>query len=131
MKETSKTAFVPQLIISHGTMDLQFYKDAFGAIETKHITNDDGSIHVSEMFIDGAMFHFHEERYNGSSFSPDKHNGVTAIIGLMVADVDAIMAKAIAAGAKETSPAQSYDYGYRQGEIIDPLGHRWLIEMII
>jgi len=42
MKETSKTAFVPQLIISHGTMDLQFYKDAFGAIETKHITNDDG-----------------------------------------------------------------------------------------
>ena len=131
MKNIPKTAFVPQLIISHGTMDLEFYKNAFGAVETKHITNDDGSIHVSEMFIDGAMFHFHEESYNGKSFSPGKYNGVTTIIGLMVADVDAVMARAIAAGAKETSPAQSYDYGYRQGEVMDPLGHRWLIEMVI
>jgi PhnB protein len=73
MKEVPKTAFVLQLVISHGTMDLEFYKNAFGAIETKHITNDDGSIHVSEMFIDGAMFHFHEESYNGSTFSPGKH----------------------------------------------------------
>ena len=131
MKETSKTAFVPQLIISHGTMDLQFYKDAFGAIETKHITNDDGSIHVSEMFIDGAMFHFHEEAYDGTTFSPGKYNGVTTIIGLMVANVDAVMARAVAAGAKETSPAQSYDYGYRQGSVVDPFGHHWLIEMVI
>jgi PhnB protein len=131
MKEVPITAFVPQLVISHGTMDLEFYKNAFGAIETKHITNDDGSIHVSEMFIDGAMFHFHEESYNGSTFSPGKHNGITTIIGLMVADVDAVMARATAAGAKETSPAQSYDYGYRQGEVMDPLGHRWLIEMVI
>jgi PhnB protein len=131
MKDVLKTAFVPQLVISHGTTDLEFYKNAFGAIETKHITNDDGSIHVSEMFIDGAMFHFHEESYNGSSFSPGKYNDVTAIIGLMVADVDAVMARAIAAGAKETSPAQSYGYGYRQGEVMDPLGHRWLIEMVI
>ena len=131
MKDTPKTAFVPQLVISHGTMDLEFYKNAFGAIETKHITNDDGSIHVSEMFIDGAMFHFHEESYNGSTFSPGKYNGVTTIIGLMVADVDAVMARALAAGARETSPAQSYDYGYRQGEVMDPLGHRWLIEMVI
>ena len=131
MKGIPKTAFVPQLIISHGTMDLEFYKNAFGAIETKHLTNDDDSIHVSEMFIDGAMFHFHEEAYDSTTFSPGKYNGVTTIIGLMVADVDAVMARALAAGAKETSPAKSYDYGYRQGSIIDPLGHHWLIEMVI
>src|SRR5436190_12647132 len=131
MTEIPKTVFVPQLIISHGTMDLEFYKNAFGAIETMHITNDDGSIHVSEMLIDGAMFHFHEEAYDGSTFSPGKYNGVTAIIGLMVADVDTVMARALAAGAREISPAQSYDYGYRQGVVLDPLGHRWLIEMVI
>lgn len=131
MKPSSKTAFVPQLIIAHGTMNLDFYKNAFGAIETKHLTNDDGSIHVSEMFIDGAMFHFHEEAYDGKTFSPGKYNGVTTIIGLMVANVDSVMSRALAAGATETSPATSYDYGYRQGEIMDPFGHRWLIEMVI
>ncbi len=121
MNEMYKTTFVPQLVISHGTMDLEFYKKAFGAIETKLFTNEDGSIHVSEMLIDGAMFHFHEESRDGSTFSPEKHNGVTTTIGLMVEDVDAVMARAVAAGAREISPAKSYDYGYRQGLILDPI----------
>ncbi len=126
-----KTAFVPMLTISRGTMNLEFYQNAFGAVETKHLTNPDGSIHVSEMLIDGAMFHFHEESKDGTTFDPKKHNGVTTIIGLMVDDVDRVMAQALAAGAVESSPATSYDYGYRQGTIIDPLGHQWLIEMVI
>jgi PhnB protein len=75
-------------------MDLEFYKKAFGATETKHLTNEDGSIHVSEMFIDGAMFHFHEESANDTTFSSGRHNGVTTTIGLMVADVDKVMAMA-------------------------------------
>jgi len=131
MKEIIKTAFVPMLAIAHGTMELDFYKNAFNAIETKHIENDDGSIHVSEMFIFGAMIHFHEESYNGSTFSPDKHKGVTTTIGLMVADVDVIMTRAISFGAGLLSPAIDYDYGYRQGKIIDPLGHHWIIEKIL
>ncbi len=125
------TAFVPQLAISHGTTSLEFYKKAFAAVETKHIENEDGSIHVSEMFIDGAMVHFHEESYDGKTFSPDKYQGVTTSIGLMVADVDAVIARAIDAGAREISPATSYDYGYRQGTILDPLGHYWIIEAIL
>lgn len=39
------------------------------------------------------------------------------------------MNKAIEAGATVVSPAQSFDYGYRQAEIKDPFGHCWLIEM--
>jgi len=112
-------------------MDISFYEKAFGAVELRRWSNDDGSIHVAELEIDGALFHFHEEAYDGSTFSPGKYNGVTTITGLMVADVDTVMARALAAGAREISPAQSYDYGYRQGVVIDPLGHRWLIEMVI
>jgi PhnB protein len=53
------------------------------------------------------------------------------LIGLFVPDADAVMKKAVAAGASVLSPAQSYDYGYRQGEIIDPFGHVWMIEQKI
>jgi len=63
------------------------------------------------MFIEGAMFHFHEEATDGTSFSPGKYNGVTTIIGLMVADVDSVMVCALKSGAREISPAKSYDYG--------------------
>ncbi|HEX9510015.1 MAG TPA: VOC family protein [Puia sp.] len=131
MKEPVKTTFVPMLAISGGTMELSFYQRAFGAIELRRWSNEDGSIHVAELSIDGAMFHFHEEKPEAGIFNPERAGGVTTTIGLMVADVDTIMARALAAGARETSPAQDYDYGYRQGEIIDPLGHRWMIEAVI
>jgi len=77
------------------------------------------------------LFHLHEEVSRVNQFSPEKVNGTTVLIGLFVPDVDAVMNNAIAAGATILSPAQTYDYGYRQGEIQDPFGHHWMIEMKI
>ncbi|HMK24818.1 MAG TPA: VOC family protein [Chitinophagaceae bacterium] len=112
-------------------MDIDFYTKAFGAIELRRWTNDDGSIHVAELSINGALFHLHEETLASASFSPEKYNGTTVTIGLFVPDVDAFMSRAIDAGAKEISPAKDYEYGYRQGKIKDPFGHHWMIEMKI
>ena len=117
--------------INNGITNIDFYKNAFGATELRRWSNDDGSIHVAELDIDGAMFHLHEENPGKGLYSPTRHNGVSTTIGLMVDDVDSIMVNAIAAGATEISPAQDYDYGYRQGEIKDPFGHYWIIEKMI
>ena len=128
MNEINKTFFAPQLCIKSGIRDIDFYAKAFGAIELRRWTNDDDSLHVAELSFDGAMFHLHQESPESGFFDPQKHNGITTIIGLFVSDVDAIMNRAIAAGAVEINPAKDYDYGYRQGEIKDPFGHHWLIE---
>ena len=45
---------------------------------------------------------------------------------LTVADPDAVVAKAIAAGAKEIYPV-SEGHGWRVGRIVDPFGHHWEI----
>ena len=131
MNEISKPSFAPQLIIKSGVRDIDFYAKAFGAIELRRWTNDNGTVHVAELSIEGAMFHLHEETLTSGRFSPEKHNGTTTMIGLFVADADAFIKRAIEAGATEVSPAKDYDYGYRQGEIKDPFGHQWLIEMKI
>ena len=131
MMTDNKTFFAPQLVIKNGVHDLSFYTKAFGAVELRSFKNDDGSYHVAELAINGAIFHLHEEVARPGSFSPDKHNGTTTYIGVFVPDVHAVMKSAVAAGATETSPAQDYDYGYRQGEVRDPFGHVWLIEMSI
>jgi PhnB protein len=131
MSEINETRFAPQLYIKNGTTDISFYEKAFAAIELMKLTNNDGSIHVAELSINGAIFHLHEETLNTTQFNPKRHNGTTVLIGLFVPDVDAVMSQAIRAGAIVASPAQSYDYGYRQGEIIDPFGHVWMIEMKI
>ena len=122
------TSFAPQLYIHSGARDISFYTKAFGAIETMRLVNDDGTIHVAELSIDGNLFHLHEDNNKAGLFSPDKHKGTTTIVGLFVDDVDAIMKNAVAAGAMEISPAKDYEYGYRQGEIKDPFGHHWLIQ---
>jgi PhnB protein len=120
MKNQFKTTFAPMLYIPTGTIDIDFYKKAFGAILLRRFST-----------IDGAMFHLHEENYIKKAFSPLSCNGTTTNIGLTVDDVDKVMAQAIAAGAKEISPAQNYDYGFRQGDITDPFGHRWTIQKSI
>ena len=122
-----KPFFAPQLFFNNGVKDISFYAKAFGATENLCFRNDDGSIHVAELSINGTIFHLHEVT-KPYFFSPEKYNGTTAIIGLFVSDVDAVMNTAIEAGAIEVSPAKDYEYGYRQGEIKDPFGHLWLIQ---
>jgi PhnB protein len=128
MSNTIKPFFAPQLYIRNGVKDVEFYKKAFGAEELRRFSNVDGSIHVSELSIEGAIFHLHEVTRNPGMFSPEKHQGTTTLIGLFVNDVDLLVNRAIAEGATLISPAQDYDYGYRQAEIKDPFGHYWLIE---
>ena len=123
----TKPFFAPELYIQNGVQDLSFYQRAFGATENLCFRNDDGSIHVAEFSIDGAIFHVHEIT-STRFFDPEKNNGCTCCIGLFVPDVDAVMQMAIAAGAHEIEPATSHDYGYRQGTIRDPFGHYWQIQ---
>jgi len=120
--------FAPELYIPNGITNIDFYIKAFEAVELRRFSNDDGSIHVAELSIGNAIFHLHEEVRKSTTFSPERHQGTTVIIGLFVEDVDAVMENAIAAGAEVVSPTQSYDYGYRQGQIRDPFGHIWMIE---
>jgi PhnB protein len=126
----TKTTFAPELVIPNGVTDISFYAKAFDAVEVWRLNNDDGSVHVAGFAIDDALFHIHEQTTN-TGISPAALGGTTVSIGLMVDDVHALVAQAEAAGAKVTSPVQDYDYGYRQGSIVDPFGHQWTIEKII
>lgn len=128
MMETTTPTFAPELYIPNGVRNVDFYINGLGAVELRRFSNDDGTIHVSELSINGAVFHLHEETRNPALFSPSRHQGSTVTIGLFVDDVDAYMARAVAAGAKVASPAQDYDYGYRQGDVVDPFGHVWMFE---
>lgn len=127
MKENS-TFFAPMLYLKKVAPAIEFYKKAFDAIELRRWSNDDGSVHVAEMSIDGALFHMHEEVTRISELSPETLKATTIVIGLFVSDPHAVMTKAIAAGGTEIDPVKDYDYNYRQGRVADPFGHHWLLE---
>ncbi|HXS54488.1 MAG TPA: VOC family protein [Hanamia sp.] len=125
--ENGTTHFAPELHIPNGTFNIDFYTN-FGATEHFCLRNDDGSIHVAELEINGAIFHLHETMRWFDALEPVSAKGVTCVIGLFVPDVQAVMDKAISAGATEISPTTDHEYGYRQGMFKDPFGHYWQIE---
>ena len=122
------TFFAPMIYLKTVAPAIAFYKKAFDAVVMRQWNNDDGSVHVAEMAIGGALFHLHEEVVRNNEFSPVKLNGTTIAIGLFVNDPHAVMTKAVAAGGKELDPVRDYDYQYRQGCVEDPFGHHWLLE---
>ena len=127
----TKPSFAPQLAIPHGVTDISFYIKALGAVELRRFSNDDSSIHVSELSIDGTIFHLHEETERTAVLCPDTTKATSVTIGLFVDDVHAVMEAARQAGATIASEVTDWDYGYRQGDFIDSFGHRWMIEKAI
>jgi len=122
------TFFAPHLTLRNVLAGMKFYEVAFGAVELRRWSNVDGSVHVAEMSIGGALFHLHEEMPGSGELSPETLKGTTSAIGLFVPDPAATVRKAVAAGGRETNPVKDYDYGYRQGTVTDPAGHIWLIQ---
>lgn len=125
MYTTEHSFFAPELLIPIGTTNIDFYKN-LGATEHFCLRNDDGSIHVAELELYGALFHLHESSHH--MMDPFSANGVTAIIGLFVPNVHEVMASAIQAGATEINKVVDHDYGYRQGMFKDPFGHYWQVQ---
>ena len=58
---------------------------------------------------------------------PQSRGGTTVQMHLYVADADAQVARAEAAGAKVLKPVQDQFYGDRTGAVADPFGHVWHI----
>ena len=61
------------------------------------------------------------------ALSPKTIGGSPVTMHLYVEDVDASVARAVAAGAKLVRPVADQFYGDRVGGIEDPFGYRWFI----
>lgn len=114
------------LSVREGARAVEFYKAAFGAVETYRVESPDGAV-VSRLAIDGAEFWVADESPEHANFSPATLNGGTTRIILTIADPAAVFARAIAAGAREVHPVRDEEYGWRQGRLEDPYGHHWEI----
>ena len=123
------TSFAPELTLRVVAPAVEFYKKAFGVVESRLFKNDDGSIHVAELLFGDAIFFLHEEMPGpDKERAPESLKGTSVMLTVFSDDPDTLMINALAAGAKELSPMQDYFYGYRQGTVIDPFGHQWMMQ---
>lgn len=117
---------IPTLTVKNAAAAIAFYREAFGAV-VEMSDGDPETATLAQMAIGKARFVVADESPEHGNFGPEKFQGVSVRIGLMVADPDALAKAAIAAGATEVYPVADQDYGYRLGHIVDPFGHHWEI----
>jgi PhnB protein len=117
----------PYLIIQGAAAALDFYKKVFGATEIMRMAQPDGKIGHAEMRIGDSVIMLADELPQMGYRGPKSLGGSPVSLMLYFEDVDAVVARAVAAGAKLTQPVQDKFYGDRNGVLEDPFGHVWTI----
>jgi PhnB protein len=115
----------PYLIVAGAERALEFYKQAFGAVELFRHGAPDGKIGHAEIRIGDTVIMLADEFPGHDAYAPTKFGGSPVSLHLYTEDVDAVAAKAIAAGAKVKRPVADQFYGDRLGTFQDPFGHTW------
>ncbi len=112
-------AVCPNLVVSNAAPLIQFICTAFGAVERVRNTSADGSIAHAELLIrDSVIFVSDAARPNAATLSS---------LHLYDPDVDAVYARAIAAGATADGPPANRFWGDRTVNLFDPAGTRWWV----
>jgi PhnB protein len=116
---------VPQLSVRRGRAAIDFYKAAFGAVVVYQVGGtDDHEAVVAQLSVGTASFWVADESPEHLNFSPESLGGGTVRMLLMVEDPDAMVERAVAAGAREIRPVAA-EHRWRLGRIEDPFGHHW------
>lgn len=117
----------PFLIIKGADNAIDFYKQVFGAEEVMRMRGTDGKIVHAEMIIGDSKIMLADEGPERHLKSPESFGGSPVGIHLYMADVDAVIDRAVRAGAIIERPVENMFYGDRIGSIVDPFGHKWSI----
>jgi len=118
-------SLTPHLVCAGAADAIAFYKAAFGAVELHRLPGPNGLLMHAAVRIGDSVLMLVDEAPDWGMLGPKALKGSPVTIHLYVADVDAAVAKAVAAGAKVTMPVADMFWGDRYGTLEDPFGHRW------
>src|SRR5690242_13238574 len=119
-------SLTPYLVVDGAAKAIEFYKQAFGAVELYHMDSE-GRIGHAELQIGDSRFMLADEFPERGIRAPEPGRPGGDSLLLYVDNVDAVVDRAVAAGATLERKVENQFYGDRSGGIIDPFGHRWYV----
>lgn len=119
----------PCLVVPGAAKALDFYADVFGAAERMRLPGPGGFIAHAEIEIGDSVVIVEDPNPQLGTTAPPPGGlaGTPVFQYIYVADVDAAMARAVELGATQVRAPQDQFYGVRDGLIIDPFGHAWVV----
>ncbi len=115
----------PYLVIKGAAQAIEYYKKVFGATVVVRMDGPDGRVGHAELQIGDSRIMLADENQNTGATSATTIGNSPVSLYLYLPDVDKIVDKAVAEGAKILKPVQDQFYGDRSGFLQDPFGHFW------
>jgi len=125
----------PILCVSDAVAAIRFYERVFdasvlerhdemgGKVSNAALAVGDSSLMLSDEFSEHSRQHAGE----GWPQSPKSLGGSSASLYLYVPDADAVLARAMAEGARTIRPATDREWGDRVASFEDPFGQVWTV----
>ena len=117
----------PHLICAGAARAIEFYKQAFGAVEEARLPGPNGKLMHAMIRIGDSPVMLVDEMPEWCALGPRALKGSSVTIHLYVEDADAVFARAVKAGARVVMPLDDAFWGDRYGKVEDPFGHHWSI----
>jgi PhnB protein len=117
----------PYLIVADGGAAIAFYQNVFAAKLRMRLDGPGGKIGHAELEIGDSLIMLADEHREMGALAPPTVGGTPVGLHLYLENVDAVVQKAVAAGATLKRPVENQFYGDRLGSIVDPFGHLWHI----
>jgi uncharacterized glyoxalase superfamily protein PhnB len=117
----------PYLAVADARRALEWYAGALGASPLgEPIVMPDGRVGHAEIAVAGARVMLSDAHPEIGVVAPQPGAGATVTLHVDVPDVDALVARAVGAGAVPEREPGDNPYG-RIGVVRDPFGHRWML----
>lgn len=117
----------PYMTVRNAVRAIEFYKQAFGAVEKGVMKGPDGKVMHAELRIGDSLFMLGDEFPEWGALSPQSTGGTGTGLHIYTEDVDAAFDRAIKAGGTAEMPVTDMFWGDRYGKLVDPFGHKWSI----
>jgi uncharacterized glyoxalase superfamily protein PhnB len=115
---------IPGLQYRDALAAIEFLKSAFGLRPGLVVPGPDGSVAHAQLWHDGACVMLGTRRTDHCALI-DPKQGVSHAVYMVVTDIDAHYARAVAAGAKPLAAPKDTDYGSRDYSARDHEGYLW------
>ena len=124
---TGYHTLTPYMTVRDAARAIEFYKQAFGAVERGAMKGPDGKVMHAELIIGDSIVMLADEQPQFGALSPQSTGGAGMGLHIYVEDVDSAFDRAVQAGAKVEMPVGDMFWGNRYGKLADPFGHKWSI----
>ena len=117
----------PYLAVSDAAAAIAYYERVFGAKQRVRMDAPGGKIGHAELEIGDSLVMLSDSFPQSTTRPPKELGGTSASVFLYVADVDAVVKRAVDAGRDGNHGGRRSVLGDRLGSVTDPFGHSWSI----